>query len=675
MSRHVKFLDQVKKILLIYAGGMLLLSVIRIFFLVRLFSNTEILAWKYELLKALVVGLRFDTMVLAYGLIIPVFLSILLWLIPQQRYFLFVNEFNKRFSVLLLLIYALIGLIDVFYYNYFQSHINVLAFGLFEDDTSAVLKSVWTDYPVIKVLLCLLIIWWLFKKYTQNIFRFKPYSNVYSNPKTAGVLSLLFLLVYFLGMRGSLGTFPLQIDDSTVCNNSMVNLVPVNGIFAIKEAFVMRQKQMNIEGNMALLKNIGYSEASKAFMDYFQKPSGDTIWKGYFSSTSEKPKNFTQPHVVFFLMESMSNNNLYYHSTTLNLYGSLEKHLQEDYFLRNFLPSGNGTINSLEGIMVNTPVTSLAQSEYNSVAYESSVALPFYNAGYETTFITGGKFGWRNINEFIPHQYFKVVESKDNVLKNIPGSTECEWGVYDQYLFDYVLKKLKEATTPQMIFVLTTTNHTPFHLPASYKPYPIQLTDTLKSELITDESMAVKNLTNLQYSNDCLGKFMDAIKASPLNEQTIVAASGDHNNLMLFNFNESQLFFQRSVPLYLYIPKHLRPSAPMREWGSHKDIFPTLVHLALSNEKYFNAGNNLFDSTLSAAEIFATDWMSMEAMNEYGAVKFGSPEKYFVWNDHKLLSETQQPSEGLLKLMTRARSHYAAMSFYIRNQATEKRKH
>lgn len=55
-------------------------------------------------------------------------------------------------------------------------------------------------------------------------------------------------------MRGSVGTFPLQIDDSTVCDNSNVNLLPINGVFAIKEAFLMRSRQMSIDGNIAFLK-------------------------------------------------------------------------------------------------------------------------------------------------------------------------------------------------------------------------------------------------------------------------------------------------------------------------------------------------------------------------------------------------------------------------------------
>lgn len=672
MQRFNLFLSNIKKLAGVYATGLVLLFSVRLFFLTRLFSAEEASQFKSEIAKAFFVGWRFDTMVLMYGLAIPMFLCLIGLLINTESFHRQINKFNMHYSKFMLFLFTFIGIVDVYYFNYFQSHISVLAFGLFEDDTTAVLQSVWSDYPVIKVLIALAIIALIIDIVVKRIFRIN-HAVILRKIPLAPVWSVILLGMFFLGMRGSTGTFPLQIDDSTVCDNSNANLLPINGVFAIKEAFMMRNRQMSIDGNIASLKLIGFDSVASAVSSYFNKPATSNPFECYFDTTATNTSDKPLPHVVFFLMESMSNNNLYYHSPTLNLLGALEKHLSKDVFLRNFLPCANGTINSLEGIMVNTPITSLSQSEFNRISYSSSVTLPFVNAGYETTFITGGKFGWRNINEFIPHQYFQHVESKDNVLKEIHGATECEWGVYDQYLFDYVFKKLKEAKKPQMIFVLTTTNHTPFHLPEKYKPYPIQLTSEIKSKLLTDENMAVKNLTNLQYSNDCLGRFMDEIKSSSLEEKTLVAATGDHNNLMLFGFSEEQIFYQRSVPFYCYIPETYKPTTPLSDWGSHKDIFPTLINLSLPHSRYFNSGKNLFDST-SQSNTFATDWMSMDAMNSSGAVKFGTEEKYYVWRENHLLARTNTPSEELKALMHRARAHYAAMAFYIKHETLKQKK-
>lgn len=675
MIRTNNFLAHCFQLVKVYVTGLILLLLIRLFFLSRLMGASEIFSLKGDIFHAFIVGFRFDTMVLMYALAVPLSLCLIGLGVTSPHFHTFISKFNRSFSIFALLLLALIGIVDVFYYNYFQSHINVLMFGLFEDDTSAVLASVWTDYPVMRVLLSLLLIYFLLRYFISKIYQ--STKKIETKKPFTGILAILVVLLLFVtGMRGSLGTFPLQIDDSTVCDNSSVNLLPLNGAFAVKEAFVMRNKQMDLQGNMKFLKELGYGNDKDAIEDYFgrENVNAEDIYKNYFATTTSSSKN-KLPHVVFFLMESMSNNNLYYHSSQLNLYGALEKHLSTDIFLRNIFPAGNGTINSLEGIMVNTPVTSLAQSKYVNTTFESSVAKPFLNAGYNTTFITGGKLGWRNINLFIPKQYFEKTESKDNVLKEIPGSSECEWGVYDEYLFDYVLKKLEHATKPQMIFVLTTTNHTPFHLPANYKPYPVNISPELKSKLLTDETLAKKNLTNLQYSNDCLGKFMDKIKASSLADETIVAATGDHNNLMLVDFKEEQMYQQRSVPIYMYVPSAYMQGfkSDSARWGSHKDIFPTLINLSLPEAQYFNSGQNLLDTTVSSLKSFGTDWMSTQAINSYGAVSFGNPSVFYQWKkDKKELGRISTPSPELSELMKQAKAHYASMAYYIKHEVDKK---
>jgi hypothetical protein len=87
-------------------------------------------------------------------------------------------------------------------------------------------------------------------------------------------------------------------------------------------------------------------------------------------------------------MESMSNNNLYLQSKEINVMGALEKYFKEGIVFRNFLPAQNGTINTLEALMVNTPITSIAQSRYGSDTFPSSSAKPFLEKGYATTFIS-----------------------------------------------------------------------------------------------------------------------------------------------------------------------------------------------------------------------------------------------------------------------------------------------
>ena len=110
--------------------------------------------------------------------------------------------------------------------------------------------------------------------------------------------------------------------------------------------------------------------------------------------------------------------------------------------------------------------------------------------------------------------------------------------------------------------------------------------DTLRQEM----------LAGYYYQSDQLGKFLSWLKASPLKDNTIVVATGDH---ILKGFDDylapRQQFLKYAVPFYAYIPKALDAlkTIPKDLVGSHEDIFPTLYELALSGEGYYAFGSPL----------------------------------------------------------------------------------
>lgn len=669
------FINQLWALFRLYLYVLLLFFIYRVAYLYNIAQPDTLTGYKSDLVIAFITGFRFDTMVIMYAFAPSILLCLLTFLFRGVAYQNFLQRFLPLLNTFLISIYILLLLIDIFYFNYFQTHINILVFGFFEDDTSAVLKSVWTDYPLIRVLLLFVLLIFITYRLSKKLHKNEIPSFLKTKKKAAVLLSILTLCFFFLGMRGSLGTFPLQIDDSTVSGNSTINMLTINGPFAFKEAFLFRHSQSSIDGNSEFDKKLGYNNITEAIKDYTD--SSDSI--NILSLFSKTPVNdFAKqhpPNVIFILMESMSNYNLNFHNKDCNLLGALEKHFNDDIVFRHFISAGNGTINSLEGIMVNTPITSLAQSKFRYLTFHSSVAKPFAEAGYTNNFISGGKIGWRNINEFIPFQYFNHVEGNATIKNELPESQECEWGVYDEYLFDYVFNKLKNKTQPQFIYALTTTNHTPFHLPAHYKPFPVNISGTVKNQLLTDVDMAKKNFTNFQYSNDCLGRFIDKIKASPYADNTIVVATGDHNNLMLFDFKESQWAQRLGVPLLMYVPKKYLSKAKIDTtlWASHRDIFPTIFHLALSNAEYFNSGCNLFDSTLKHDASYAVNTSSFIAINDYGAVKFDPENRFYIWkNNSNELEPAHSNNENLNRLLKHSRAYYASMSYYISDETKKK---
>lgn len=622
-------------------------------------------------------GFQFDTMVISYSLIIPFSLFLTLLINSSPRYREYVEKFVWAFCGLSISLFLLILFIDQYFYNYFQSHINILIFGLIDDDTKAVMSSVWSDYPVLKIFLLgssILSVYALYVKKLYNRRRFRLKTPMWAN--TAGFVALL--AVFILSIRQSVGTFPLQSHDTAVSTSQSINFLTTNGVYALKTAFSERGKAVNLQHSaLDLVREIGYNNAAEAAADYFPEHelptnlSDKVAIEKLFSLT---PKNAylekNKPNVVFVFMESMSNHNMMFDSEETNLMGRLRPHFKSDIVFRNFVSSGNTTVQSLEFLLTNSPI-SLTQSRYRFQPLPTGTALPFKRSGFATTFITGGETSWRNIHELAPNQGFDKLFGKHDIYKEVSYSEGNHWGAYDEYLFDYAFRKLSAGSKlPQFMFIQTTSNHTPFDLPATYKPAAITLTAEVKKRLLVTEDLAIKNLNCLQYSNDCLGAFLDRIKHSSLAKNTIVVATGDHNNLMLFDFDESRQLDQRGVPLYMYVPARYQPkrNVDTSRYGSHKDIFPTIYHLALSGAKYFNIGNNLLGKG-DKESFFGMNLSSFTAFSSEAAANY-APTGVLYKADNKTLRKDSS-CRAAHHLREQARANYAMSVFAILNSLKE----
>ena len=676
-QKFERFFNSVYTLFQIYLFQLVLFTAFRITFIIRLIKSDDFFNLPTETFNAIIRGSQFDTMIISYGLIIPFSVCLLKLVTSSKQVRKISRIFISWYCGISLALFVLVLFIDQYYYNYFQSHINVLIFGLMDDDTKAVMTSVWSDYPIIKILSAWFALLAIYVIYIKRLNKKRPFTvNIPIWLSTA--CSFAILLLFVLGIRESVGVFPLQSHDNLICKNRAINFLTINGVYALKTSFTEREKGDNLPSSiLSNIHSLGYDNPAQAARDYFPKESlpnflsDSAALQMLFHVTPKSPfleKN--KPNVVFIFMESMSNYNMNFDSKQMNLLGKLRKHFASDLLFRNFVSSGNATIQSLEYLLINTPV-SLTQSKYRFSSFQSAVAFPFKKAGFENTFITGGESSWRNLNEFVPRQGFQFMAGKEEILSTVKNSEANHWGVYDEYLFDYAYQKLAaKSAKPKFMFIQTTSNHTPFELPDTYKPDQITLTKHVKENLQVTEDLASKNLNCYQYSNNCLGTFLDKIKNSPLAKNTIVVMTGDHNNLMLFSFDEAQQLQERGVPLYMYIPEKYKPVHPIdtTAFGSHKDIFPTLFNIALSNSRYYSIGNNLFDSSKeSRRNFYGLNIGSSTAFNKNASVNFAKEGVLYKMNDKKELSldESNLFAKNLLK---QSRANNALSMYYILNE-------
>jgi len=650
--------------LLVYVLMVVCFALYRTAFLLAYGTAAELSPYRHDLCLAYLVGARFDTAAITYSWALLPVVAVTTLFVP-----LGVGVIKRLLSIYSLVVFVgllIVNTVDFYFFKFFQSHFNNLVFGIVDDDTRAVLKSVWTDYPVIGILLFWVTAGVLFSRLFTRLLAVSAVAPPKSLFLKMAVL-IAFLAWYIFGMRGySLGLFPLQYSDSIISRNDFINTLTFNGANALQLALAQHTKDTIAGDARAAVAGYGFADPAAAFSAYLGKPvaTADTALL-YETTAASRFLQENKPNVVFILMESMSNHYLGLHSPTLNLLGALEKELPYCYLFRNFLSATDGTIGSLENLLVGTPRSPISQSVFMRRSLPSSVALPYKRAGYQTSFITGSKLGWRNLDGFVRRQYFDQVLGSNVLAEEVPGATSGEWGVFDEYLFNYLYRQLSTAhDKPQFIFAFTTSNHSPFDLPADYQPYPVNISDSLRKTLRTAEKIVKKNLTAYQYANDSLGRFLERIRNSPLGKNTIIAVTGDHNVRQVFTYDDSTWLSQFSVPLLLYVPEaYGTASVNTNIFASHRDIFPTLYHLSLSNAAYYNTGVNLCGPR--AAGNFAIHGFNW-AMDDKGCAVLNSGLRY-CWNPNRpgRLMPADSASPALDALALRAKAYCAVMQYGI----------
>ncbi|WP_286336397.1 LTA synthase family protein [Hydrogenimonas cancrithermarum] len=560
-----------------------------------------------EIVAAFWFGMRLDLSILGFAYVLPVLLFIAAAFLKNRIAPIWLQRALFGYFFVVYLLVSLILAADYAYFSYFGEHITLWIFGIFDDDTAALLKIAQKNYN-------LPLIFAMALGYTASLYLTvrqiicRPLLPAKKSHGIVGQSTLLFILLVatFLAIRGSLGIFPIFHWTKDISGNHFVNLISRNGVFAMAKAIEQYKKSQNADQDF--IEAMGFAgHIEDAFKIVTGKKEVDP--SDLLASLKETtPKNplleKLKPHVVVIMVESFGLPITKYQSESFDILRSLKKHFDEDTLFTHFISAANGTIVSMEPMLLNLTARPgtipYGQSIYQNSSFPTAAAKVYRKSGYETTFMYGGDLSWRNVGSFFSKQGFDSIEGKAKIASTLHLKREDfhDWGVYDQFLYEYILLKLKRATQPQFIYAMTTNNHPPYELYKGYKPKPLKISPELKKHLRGDIELIRKRLYDYQYALDMAGKFLDAIKNGELAQNTVVVITADNNTIegvMSYdNFAEES----KKIPFYLYLPPAIRPekidtSVP----GSHKDLMATLYGLTLSDTDYLSVGSSLLDDT------------------------------------------------------------------------------
>ena len=271
------------------------LSLIRIFFFYHYKSPD--LVWS-DFYPALIMGMRVDAKwLLIFIAAAWVLLLLSYWRPSFWMYTIAIGVVGQAIMVGL-------SLGNYEFYGFYGTPFSSLVFGLFQDDTEAILVTLWKDWPIFSYLIA-----WVLLTIIPIIVVLSV-RKIISSVASFGVGCVwkkdslfIYIIIALIGtisvvgvIRGSLGKFPLRQQDFSVSTNAFINATVPGGAAAFYEAWKGQNAiKFNGGSQMALVemgfKNKGEAEAA--------------ISKIRITGSVIEEKRHSADHVVVVIMESM----------------------------------------------------------------------------------------------------------------------------------------------------------------------------------------------------------------------------------------------------------------------------------------------------------------------------------------------------------------------------------
>lgn len=584
------------------------------------------------------------------------------------------QRFWPWFATILGTLVTLLTVGNIFYYATYQRPIDIFIFGLVEDDTVAVLQTLWSDYPVIRSVMCLMLfvaaVLWIFRSWQQKI---STWSEQRSCIAVSAISTLVILALSFMGVRGSLGTFPLRQSDAQISDVTLLNMLTPNGPIALTWAFTAHREYSNFPPAT-------HSQGESLLSQFLAEPTEASLKPFMAKTAPNSVAKKSPPNVVFVVMESMGYYLEGYDRPDRDVFGALKQHWQTDWRFSRFISEGNGTIDSLSRFFVRSPNSNISQSSAQYTDFSSNMFKPFLANGYKIIFVTSGNGSWRNLNQFLPHLGISEFVEQNGLKKRYPEAEASTWGVPDEFMFRYIEERLAQADKigeHVLIMSMSTTHHPPFKAPNSYAKTDIKLTDAEKQRLghLARGKQLEEVFHTLRYTNDQLGQFISWVKNQPLSEHTIIAATGDHNIRGVDYPDTKELALSRAVPLYLYVPQGYRQNSHFdaSRVGSHKDIWPTLYQLSLSATPYYRTGCDLLAEKPDA--LWGQGYNPELMITQQGSFTLTGKGEFYPWADKEglLLGAAQPMDPEQEKTFNRWQAFTPLLSWQLNKQVQERK--
>jgi phosphoglycerol transferase MdoB-like AlkP superfamily enzyme len=534
----------------IYLVAILFFTIFRIILFLteidRLNSSVSI----SDIILAFLMGVRFDTVITSYILVLPFVILTMLSFFDYK--FLFIKRFFFFYIFVLFFLAFMVCAVDIPYFNQFFSRFSISAFG-------------WIDSPafIFNMIIEEARYWWtavpffisifFFYRWLKKIYFYKEV--VLQNSIVFKIFfSIVFLFIMFLGIRGRLDEkSPIRVGTAYFSNNGYLNQLGLNPNFTLLNSYLESRKPEN-----KFVKLIDDKIAISNVQKYFNINIPD---KNFPILRTIKGNDSLNYNIVLIIMESMSAAKMQRHGNTNNLTPFLDSISNSGYYFENTYTAGIHTFNGVFSSLFSYPALFRQHPmKGSSMKIYRGLFNTLRKKNYSTIYFTTHDGQFDNVEGFLKANDCETIISKDDYPSEEIKTT---LGVPDDFMFRFSIPYLNDLSHKNKPFVaayMTASDHGPYYIPEYFKPK----NSDIKNQIV-------------EYADYSLQKFIELSSKEDWFSNTIFVFVADHGAAISSLYDMSLDY--NHTPLLFYAPNIITEAKTFTSMAGQIDIFPTLMGL------------------------------------------------------------------------------------------------
>lgn len=514
----------------------------RITFLVFNFSAFNSATFT-EIIKSFIVGLKLDFSMSAYILLIPLITGS----VDSVSNFTWIKKINFIYISIITFLIMLIGIANAALYKEWNCVLNNRALMYLKYP-----KEIFSSLSSLKIFILFFLLAgqtffciYIYKIKINNIEISKSKKIINTVLKSV----LIFIILGVMG-RGGLQLSPINVSFAYFSNNNIINHFTINPTWY-------------------LASDILSSNNENKYQFYTSKQVENNL-KNFIYKIEDTTSYLisTKPNIIFIVLESFSANAIGYYGCKENLTPNFDAFAKQGIVFDSIYSSGfrteQGIINIFSGFPSQPNASIITQT--SKAEKLPSLFSDLKNIGYHTSFYYGGEIEFANIGAYLrlnKMDYLSTVKDYSKAQKN------SKWGAHDEYLFTKVKSEINTLSQPFFSTMLTLSNHEPFELPNKTTP--------------KEEAQAFKK--TIQYTDSCLGDFLNFCKNQKWYSNSLIFIVADHGHRLPYNYSMNAAP-SKHIPLLLLggaLKKEYSGISSSKIANQH-DIPATLLELLKRND-------------------------------------------------------------------------------------------